>query len=902
MSNPAKVKVSVESQNPTVAFYQNGYANVQSSLVNVGNEFKMKKYIQDSAALEDVMTVNEDGAVKFHKNVTFAGESVVQNVQTIILQDQKLEIGTTNANQVNSSGVGKTTGASTYSYEVTSNASILTTTNYLIGKEDLSNGPGYNSLDYTNDVARLNSGEFTKVGSTILESTTKNLLPIDSTPVSSLKIYEQNTRFEQKVKSLSLTQNTLTITYKDSTNFLKLEDLVVGQLLSLDINNNYSNAYSTFGNDRNLFYRYGIITQINTTAKTIVLKLTEINMDSSRNGINSTNDPDNTTLFFTPATKITNIINGIIMIAPSKYKFYATDTNANFSTIYSTGNYVHFEGLKNTTGGFTSDIFNMSHIVTSVGTTFIEVEEMMDYTVANFSGSPVFVSKLQSISNDSGISLIGNASGMFVKGSLTYDNDTNRNLRLENTAGPISIGSDWSSYAVNIGTQGDRAISIGSDMSGQLSINSGNGATITTANNSNISFTTTNTADTVVTTGQLLVTAKDNVANAILLKADNGSNQTINIKNQTGTSAGSIQLTSDVGGVQITAADEKDVVMGNSSADVFVKVSPSATSANEKISVVNTNGSGDESILLNSTAGGAKFKVANGKNLVLGNSSENLYVKVSPHSTVTSEKLSIVNTNGTAEDAISLNSIAGGAKVLVADSKNLVLGNSGEDVYFKVSPSATAANEKISVVNSNGTAADSIFINSVSGGLNMTSSGAVNLESVSSSLTMTSSGAVNLASVSGSLTMTSGSTVNLATNNNTGAVNISTIGNRTTTIGVNSGTSKVVIDAVEVVITNGITVSSDIRLKENFEPMSNALELVSQLNGLYYTWKKDAGVDKPRKLGFIAQEVEKVIPELVKTDSEGMKSVDYVSVVPVLVEAIKNQQKQIDELKALLHV
>ena len=52
--------------------------------------------------------------------------------------------------------------------------------------------------------------------------------------------------------------------------------------------------------------------------------------------------------------------------------------------------------------------------------------------------------------------------------------------------------------------------------------------------------------------------------------------------------------------------------------------------------------------------------------------------------------------------------------------------------------------------------------------------------------------------------------------------------------------------------------------------------------------------DKPRKLGFIA-------PELVKTDSEGMKSVDYVSVVPVLVEAIKHQQKQINELKALLH-
>jgi hypothetical protein len=316
-----------------------------------------------------------------------------------------------------------------------------------------------------------------------------------------------------------------------------------------------------------------------------------------------------------------------------------------------------------------------------------------------------------------------------------------------------------------------------------------------------------------------------------------------------------------------------------------VKVSPSNTFANEKISVVNTNGSGDESILLNSAAGGAKFKVANGKNLVLGNSTENLFVKLSPHSTVASEKLSIVNTNGTAEDSVLINTVAGGAKFLVADSKNLVLGNSTEDIYFKVSPSATAANEKISVVNSNGTAADSIFINSVSGGL-----------------TMTSNGAVNLASTSGSLSMNSGSTVNLATNNNTGSVNIGTAGNRIITLGVNSGTSKIILDSKDITVSNEITFTSDIRLKENFESIPDALDLVKQLNSFYYTWKKDAGTVKPRKIGFIAQEVEKVIPELVKTDSEGMKSVDYVSVVPFLVEAIKHQQKQIDELKALLHV
>jgi len=865
MSNPAKVKVSVESQNPTVAFFKDGSASVSSSLVNVGNEFKMKKYIQDSATLEDVMTVNEDGAVKFHKNVTFSGDAVVQNVQTIIMQDQKLEIGTTNANQVNSSGVVKITGASTYSYSVTSNTNILTTKNLIIGKDDTTNGPGYTSVAYTNTITKINSGSFTKVGPSAINSSI-NIVPTDSTPISSLSIFEENTRFLQNVTALQLATSNLTITYSASTdgNSPKLEDLVVGQLLLLDIDNNSYSVFANWGGVRNIFNSYGIITSVNLTDKTITIKITNLNL----NGNNNNTITQSGLMYFTPATKITNINSFFVMTAPSTYKFTATDSNVDFTTIYSNGNYVIFEGLKYTTGGNTSEIFNRSQLVTAVGTTFVTIQDMMNYDVANFSGNAVFVSKLQSIGDDSGISLLGNAMGMYVKGSLAFDNNTNKNLKLENNAGPISIGSDFSPYGVNIGTQGSRAISIGSNMSGALAINSGAGATINTSNNSNISLTTSNTADTILTTGQLLVTAKDNVTDAILLKADNGANQTINLKNQTGTSADAIKLTSDLGGVQISAADEKDIVIGNSTADVFVKVSPSATFANEKVSVVNTNGSGDESILLNSVAGGAKFKVANGKNLVLGNSSERLYVKVSPNSTIANENLSIVNTDGSGDDAILVNALAGGAKLKVANEKNLFLGNSSETLGVKVSPSTNTASEKLRLVNSNGTAADSILINSASGGL----------------------------------TLNSGSVINLATNNNTAAVNIGTFGNRTITLGVNNGTNKVLIDAAEVVITNGITVSSDIRLKENFESMSNALELVSQLNGLYYTWKKDAGTDKPRKLGFIAQEVEKVIPELVKTDSEGMKSVDYVSVVPVLVEAIKNQQKQIDELKALLHI
>jgi hypothetical protein len=829
MSNPAKVKVSVESQNPTLAFFKDGSASVQSSLVNVGNEFKMKKYIQDTSSLDDVMTVNEDGAVKFHKNVTFAGNSVIENVQTVILQDQKLEIGASDANQVNSNGVVKTAGISSISYQVSSNASIDSTKDLLVGKNDLTNGPGYTSLNNTASVGVLSNGLYTKnpLGTSITSAT--NLIPTDGTVVGDLKFYQVNTGSQQDITNMSCAGNELSITYNSTGLPNSLETLVAGQLFKAGISNQ-ANYYAKFALINS---KYGII----KSNASNVLKVVYTGVS-----LTDTLTTSATPLTYNSASYMTNILFMNNMPSASQYKFTATDSNANFSSVYTVGNpipnYAHFKGLTYTNSGIITDALNTSAKIIAVDATSITVESMMDYDVNKFGGVAVYVSNLKSIVDNSGISIIGNSNGMYLKGSLAFDNAINKNLKLENTAGPISIGADSSFYGVNIGTNGNRVINIGNSV-----------------------------ATTSITSGTITATAKNNVADAILLKADNGANQTINIKNQTGTSASSIQLTSDAGGVQITAADEKDIVMGNSSADVFVKVSPSATNANEKISIYNTNGTDEESILLNSVAGGAKFKVADGKNLVLGNSGEDLYVKLSPHSTVASEKLSIVNTNGTAEDAIFLNSMAGGAKVLVADSKNLVLGNSGEDIYVKVSPSATAANEKLSVVNSNGTADDSILINSVSGGL----------------------------------TFTAGGIVNLATNNNTGAVNIGTLGNRTTTIGVNSGSNKVVIDAVDVVITNGITVSSDIRLKENFEPMSNALELVTQLNGTYYTWKKDAGADKPRKLGFIAQEVEKVIPELVKTDSEGMKSVDYVSVVPVLVEAIKNQQKQIDELKALLH-
>ena len=75
---------------------------------------------------------------------------------------------------------------------------------------------------------------------------------------------------------------------------------------------------------------------------------------------------------------------------------------------------------------------------------------------------------------------------------------------------------------------------------------------------------------------------------------------------------------------------------------------------------------------------------------------------------------------------------------------------------------------------------------------------------------------------------------------------------------------------------------------------------INQLNGLYYFWNQDQFPEKEfsseRQIGVIAQEVEALFPEMVLTDSEGYKSVDYSRLTPVLIEAVKELNKQNEEL------
>ncbi|MFN8254306.1 MAG: tail fiber domain-containing protein [Bacteroidales bacterium] len=99
---------------------------------------------------------------------------------------------------------------------------------------------------------------------------------------------------------------------------------------------------------------------------------------------------------------------------------------------------------------------------------------------------------------------------------------------------------------------------------------------------------------------------------------------------------------------------------------------------------------------------------------------------------------------------------------------------------------------------------------------------------------------------------------------------------------------------------NSTTYTSDIRYKTNIEDFKNGLEKVLQIQGVMFDWNKSKypknGFSDTRQIGFIAQNIEKVLPELVEEDAEGMKSVDYSKITVVLVEAVKEQQNQIESM------
>ncbi len=97
----------------------------------------------------------------------------------------------------------------------------------------------------------------------------------------------------------------------------------------------------------------------------------------------------------------------------------------------------------------------------------------------------------------------------------------------------------------------------------------------------------------------------------------------------------------------------------------------------------------------------------------------------------------------------------------------------------------------------------------------------------------------------------------------------------------------------DLTVSGDIVVNSDMRLKANIISLGSTLYKLLQIDGKTYTMKRDA--KQKQKIGVLAQDIEKVFPELVVENNNGIKSVNYQGLVPVLINSIKEQDAKINQ-------
>jgi len=88
---------------------------------------------------------------------------------------------------------------------------------------------------------------------------------------------------------------------------------------------------------------------------------------------------------------------------------------------------------------------------------------------------------------------------------------------------------------------------------------------------------------------------------------------------------------------------------------------------------------------------------------------------------------------------------------------------------------------------------------------------------------------------------------------------------------------------------------------DNIKPIENPLEKINNISGNTFDWNEEKqDIYKGKDYGVVAQEIEKILPELVHTKESGFKSVKYDKIIPLLIEGIKDLNKEVIELKKII--
>jgi hypothetical protein len=202
-------------------------------------------------------------------------------------------------------------------------------------------------------------------------------------------------------------------------------------------------------------------------------------------------------------------------------------------------------------------------------------------------------------------------------------------------------------------------------------------------------------------------------------------------------------------------------------------------------------------------------------------------------------------------------------------------GGNGGDVNISAGPSGALTGGSVQINGGSGQDAGDIII--------------------TTSSSNTSGGAINLST---GFSNGGGNGISLTTGNTSAGGNDITL-----TPGTGSPDGLVVINGSGT-YSGTWTQSSDIRYKKDIEYLDVSLANLTKLQGVMYNWRVDEYPDnnfsEDRQIGLIAQEIEKIYPQIVKTNSEGFKSVDYAKLSVVLLEAVKQQQTLLEKQSEII--
>lgn len=272
-------------------------------------------------------------------------------------------------------------------------------------------------------------------------------------------------------------------------------------------------------------------------------------------------------------------------------------------------------------------------------------------------------------------------------------------------------------------------------------------------------------------------------------------------------------------------------------------------------------------------------------------------IDISSVNTVTNVGVSGQQTSGTITLAAGSNSTVSqsGSTITIASSDTNTVTNVGAN-------NSNFTNGNINIVGSNATtvskSGNTITISSTDNNTDtdtITNIGANGGSYSNGNISITGSGATSVSK--------SGNTVTISSTNTTYSnLNEFTNGPGYTTYSSNQATDTTSTVQFGLVRSTGDVVafySSDERLKDNIAPIENSLDKVGQLKGYEFDWNDKQDVYEGHDVGVIAQEVEKVVPELVQTRDDGYKAVKYEKIVPLLINAINELKAEIEELKSI---